>query len=295
MLKLAETARLTWESDPFGSLEGLKRVALLINKYFDHSLRFKNKESYSQWYFKAVVITCRNTDWWTEPQDDGESSAVASVRRYLTEVEQHWSLNDEPLTKLPEQLRELTMRCGYEAEPERITVSDLFVQALFSALEKEIIDIKDYAYVKRMTDNMEHEELIHNPFCEEESDKLPEHFDLQAPEELLTEVFNCLKTERWLPDDPRKEDFIYCLTGKWTGNGKPMPKKLLFSSLDKGKYMVKYLIFGGNTVYKADWDKAERIFKVKKGDIKRLKLAKNPSGCHKIDKLFQKLYPDIKF
>lgn len=121
----------------------------------------------------------------------------------------------------------------------------------------------------------------------EEARDLPAHFTMPVPQGVsLPTLLAGLKSEGWLDERTREEDWLYRLTGQMPPNGYPSQEPILFHSLNQCRYIVKHLIFRNSDVPKDAWRKVSQVFAVTKGDITRVQRAnKMPSGSNRVDLL----------
>ena len=122
----------------------------------------------------------------------------------------------------------------------------------------------------------------------EESHSIVPHFSMAASDYYLTKALECLKQAKWLQEKIRLKDWIYRLTGRWTGKGKPSEKPILLGSINQCRMIVKNFVFGGRKVSSANWDKTEQIFIALDGDIRNVRKAdKTPTGSADFFKFLQ--------
>lgn len=121
----------------------------------------------------------------------------------------------------------------------------------------------------------------------EEARDLPAHFSMPVPQGVsLPTLLAGLKSEGWLDERTREEDWLYRLTGQMPPNAYPSQEPILFHSLNQCRYIVKHLIFRNSDVPKDAWKKVSQVFAVTKGDITRVQRAnKMPSGSNRVDLL----------
>jgi hypothetical protein len=126
----------------------------------------------------------------------------------------------------------------------------------------------------------------------EESRSFPPHFSMTANDQYLAKALDCLKKTKWLHENIKLRDWIYRMTGRWTGKGRPSEKPIVLYSLNQCRLIVKHLIFGGRVVTSANWNKTEQIFKVLEGDMKNVhKACKTPTGSAEFYKFLQNTDP----
>ena len=146
--------------------------------------------------------------------------------------------------------------------------------------EKEVNIAKREALVRK-----QQEALLKERW--EEARDLPAHFTMPVPQGVsLPTLLAGLKSEGWLDERTREEDWLYRLTGQMPPNGYPSQEPILFHSLNQCRYIVKHLIFRNSDVPKDAWRKVSQVFAVTKGDITRVQRAnKMPSGSNRVDLL----------
>lgn len=117
---------------------------------------------------------------------------------------------------------------------------------------------------------------------------LPVHFAMAAPQKTtLRRVLEGLKSEGWLDEHTRVEDWVYRLTGQLPPNGYPSQEPITFSSINQCRFVVKNFIFKDSDVPKEAWRKVTQVFPAKKGDIMRVQRAnKIPSGSNRVEFLW---------
>lgn len=121
------------------------------------------------------------------------------------------------------------------------------------------------------------------------------HFSMAASDYYLTKALECLKQTKWLQEKIRLKDWIYRLTGRWTGKGQPSGKPILLGSINQCRMIVKYFVFGGRKVSSANWDKTEQIFIALDGDMRNVRKAdKTPTGSADFFKFLQNTDPFIE-
>lgn len=144
--------------------------------------------------------------------------------------------------------------------------------------EKEVNIAKSEALIRK-----QQEALLKERW--EEARDLPAHFTMPVPQGVsLPTLLACLKSEGWLDERTREEDWLYRLTGQMPPNAYPSQEPILFHSLNQCRYIVKHLIFRNSDVPKDAWKKVSQVFAVTKGDITRVQRAnKMPSGSNRVD------------
>lgn len=146
--------------------------------------------------------------------------------------------------------------------------------------EKEVNIAKREALIRKQQEALLKEHM-------EEARDLPAHFTMPVPQGVsLPTLLAGLKSEAWLDERTREEDWLYRLTGQMPPNGYPSQEPILFHSLNQCRYIVKHLIFRYSDVPKDAWKKVSQVFAVTKGDITRVQRAnKMPSGSNRVDLL----------
>ena len=150
----------------------------------------------------------------------------------------------------------------------------------YHSYEKEVNIAKREALIRKQQEALLKERR-------EEARDLPTHFTMPLPQGVsLPTLLAGLKSEGWVDERTREEDWLFRLTGQMTPNGYPSQEPILFHSLNQCRYIVKHLIFRDSDVPKDAWKKVSQVFAVTKGDITRVQRAnKMPSGSNRVDLL----------
>jgi len=117
---------------------------------------------------------------------------------------------------------------------------------------------------------------------------LPVHFAMAVPQKTsFRRVLEGLKSEGWLDEHTREEDWVYRLTGQLPPNGYPSQEPITFSSINQCRFVVKNFIFKDSDVPKEAWRKVTQVFAAKKGDMANVQRAnKIPSGSNRVEVLW---------
>ena len=129
--------------------------------------------------------------------------------------------------------------------------------------------------------------------CMDISEDFPPCFSMNASDYYLKTVLDYIKNEGWLKERVRQKDWIYRMTGRWTGRGMPSEKRIMLGSINQCRLIVKEIIFRGKRVSEANWKKVRQVFDALEGSMENVQNAnKAPYVSADFEQFLRNTLPD---